>query len=305
MSQITIDGVTLNFKDSAFTGDQWEQVAGWVLNDGAQMIEENAQTATEKAKQATLSASDAAASATLAKESADEAKSAAEAMQECAPYDATKTYAVGNMVTRSGSTYRCIAACTGVLPPNAEYWLLIAQKGADGTGAGDMTKTVYDPDSKEQDVFGYADQAANAVQLALNAHAVNTDIHVTTTEKDAWNGKAEPSDIPTNLSELAEDSAHRLVSDAEKTTWGNKADKPTTKTATLLTTGWNTSTLKQTVSVDGVTASAIIIITAAPDSYIAYAEAGIRCTAQGAGTLTFTCEDTPTEALAVNVLILG
>ena len=36
MSQITIDGTTLNFKDSAFTGDQWESVAGWVLNGGGE-----------------------------------------------------------------------------------------------------------------------------------------------------------------------------------------------------------------------------------------------------------------------------
>lgn len=305
MSQITIDGTTLNFKDSAFTGDQWEQVAGWVLNEGAQMIEENAQTATEKAKRATLSAADAAASATLAKESADEAKSAAEAMQECAPYDASKIYAVGNMVTRSGSTYRCIAACTGVLPPNAEYWLLIAQKGADGNGAGDMTKTVYDPDGKEQDVFGYADQVSGAVQTALNAHATNTDIHVTVTEKNAWANKADIDDIPTGLSELSDDSTHRLVSDAEKTTWGNKADKPTTKTATLLTAGWNASTKKQTVTVTGVTSTAIIIVTPSPDSYVAYADAGVRCSAQGSGTLTFVCEDVPTEALTANILILG
>lgn len=36
MSQITIDGTTLNFKDSAFTGDQWESVADWVLNGGGE-----------------------------------------------------------------------------------------------------------------------------------------------------------------------------------------------------------------------------------------------------------------------------
>lgn len=82
-----------------------------------------------------------------------------------------------------------------------------------------------------------------------------------------------------------------------------KADKPAAKTVLLPVAGWSSNS--QTVSVAGMTASANIIVTAAPDSYMAYAEAGVHCTAQGAGTLTFACEDTPTEALTVNVLILG
>ena len=49
----------------------------------------------------------------------------------------------------------------------------------------------------------------------------------------------------------------------------------------------------------------IVNITAATDSYMAYAEAGVRCTAQGAGTLTFACETVPTANVAANVLILG
>ena len=76
-------------------------------------------------------------------------------------------------------------------------------------------------------------------------------------------------------------------------------------TATLTAAGWDADAKTQTVSVAGVTATANCIITAAPDSYMAYAEAGIRCTAQGAGTLTFACETVPTEDVAANVLILG
>lgn len=70
MSQITIGGTTLNFKDSAFTGDQWEQVASWVLNGGAEGIDANAQIATEKAAAASASAAAARNSATSAGESA-------------------------------------------------------------------------------------------------------------------------------------------------------------------------------------------------------------------------------------------
>ncbi len=39
-----------------------------------------------------------------------------------------------------------------------------------------------------------------------------------------WNNKAETSDIPTNLSELSEDTTHRTVSDTEKQRWNNKSD---------------------------------------------------------------------------------
>lgn len=76
-------------------------------------------------------------------------------------------------------------------------------------------------------------------------------------------------------------------------------------TATLTAAGWDADAKTQTVSVSKVTATVNLIITAAPDSYMAYAEAGVRCTAQGAGTLTFACETVPTTDVAANVLILG
>lgn len=47
-------------------------------------------------------------------------------------YDASKTYAVGNKVAYGGSSYLCIKPCTGIAPPSAEYWLLIAKKGDKG-----------------------------------------------------------------------------------------------------------------------------------------------------------------------------
>ena len=81
--------------------------------------------------------------------------------------------------------------------------------------------------------------------------------------------------------------------------------KPKGVSVTLPASGWNANTKTQTVSVSGVTATVNLIITAAPDSYMAYAEAGVRCTAQGSGTLTFSCETVPTADVAANVLILG
>lgn len=50
-------------------------------------------------------------------------------------YDSTKSYVAGNKVAYGGSSYLCIKPCTGIAPPNAEYWRLIASRGADGTGS--------------------------------------------------------------------------------------------------------------------------------------------------------------------------
>ena len=85
----------------------------------------------------------------------------------------------------------------------------------------------------------------------------------------------------------------------------SKADKAISRSVTLTAAGWDADTKTQTVSVTGMTAAANCIITAAPASYMAYAEAGVRCTVQASGSLTFACETVPTEDLTANVLILG
>lgn len=76
-----------------------------------------------------------------------------------------------------------------------------------------------------------------------------------------------------------------------------------TTTASLATSGWSNN--QKTVSVSGVTASNNVIVSPAPASMTAWAAAGVYCSAQGAGTLTFTCSTVPTSALTANVLILS
>lgn len=90
-------------------------------------------------------------------------------------YSATKAYTAGNKVSYQGSSYVCIQAGAGNLPTNAAYWTLIAAKGVDGKGAGDMLAATYDPTGKAQDVFAYATARAAAVQANLDAHAARTD----------------------------------------------------------------------------------------------------------------------------------
>lgn len=74
-----------------------------------------------------------------------------------------------------------------------------------------------------------------------------------------------------------------------------------TTTATIATSAWSGTTA--TVNVTGVTASNDVIVAPAPASISAWASAGIYCSAQGAGTLTFTCSTVPSEAVTANVMV--
>lgn len=97
-----------------------------------------------------------------------------------------------------------------------------------------------------------------------------------------------------------------IVADAEQAAaevLTGKQNTHKTATVTLATGSWASSA--QTVSVAGLTAIDTVIVGPAPASADAYAAAGIKCTAQSEGKLTFTCKKTPTAALAVNVVILG
>ena len=53
-------------------------------------------------------------------------------------YAGATTYAVNDNVSYNGSSYICILASTGNIPTNVTYWNLLAEKGLDGVGSGDM-----------------------------------------------------------------------------------------------------------------------------------------------------------------------
>ena len=86
----------------------------------------------------------------------------------------------------------------------------------------------------------------------------------------------------------------------------NAASPPTFTTVTLTTSGWSSNT--QTVTVSGVSAdetAQLIMPVPALASQTAYYEAGILVTGQAAKSLTFTCQNVPTEDLTVYVVIQG
>lgn len=76
-----------------------------------------------------------------------------------------------------------------------------------------------------------------------------------------------------------------------------------TATVTLSASGWSANA--QTASVADVTADSIVVVAPAPASRKAYIEADVYCSDQGNGTLTFRCENVPSEALTVNVQIIN
>lgn len=74
------------------------------------------------------------------------------------------------------------------------------------------------------------------------------------------------------------------------------------KVVNLPASGWVENV--QTVAVEGVTAEQLIIVVADPSVYSPYSECQVRCSGQAKDSLTFSCNETPTEDLVANILIL-
>lgn len=83
---------------------------------------------------------------------------------------------------------------------------------------------------------------------------------------------------------------------------GEMAVKQVNTTITLTAAGWSNSS--QTVSVTGMTATGVVLVSPDPTDQADYTSAGIICSAQAAGTLTFTCSTTPTNDIDVVVVML-
>lgn len=74
-------------------------------------------------------------------------------------------------------------------------------------------------------------------------------------------------------------------------------------TVTLAAARW--SSLAQTVNASGITSNNTVIVSPTSGSHNAYNEAGVYCSAQASGKLTFRCSEKPSVALTVNVLIIN
>lgn len=332
----------------------------------AETARANAESTRQTNETARVSAEKSRVAAETARQTAEKARNVWE------EYSAGKAYVPRNKVSFNGSSYVCTAATTGHAPTDTAYWLLIAQKGTDGNGAGDMLASVYDPKGKSQDVFAYTDQKISAHNTATDAHADKfaeylplSGGEMTGTIKTpaqnpvlaSANGKASNDNngsvlvmvdsatilqvanaasqaknqitIASSMIDIAIanpdlgcvltinpagvflDGGNGITNDKHLTT--KKYVDDTIKSAvtkahkvTLTVTGWNSSTKQQTVSVADVVAdetAQLILPMPAAASMTAYNDAGIQCTAQAAGKLTFQCETVPTAAVDVYVTI--
>lgn len=85
--------------------------------------------------------------------------------------------------------------------------------------------------------------------------------------------------------------------------WANPTGWSSTITVTLASASWSSKSI--TVSATGVTASNTVIVSPAPSNINDYALNSVYCSAQGSGTLTFSCNTEPTVDIDVNVLIMS
>lgn len=117
-----------------------------------------------------------------------------------------------------------------------------------GSGSGDMLKSTYDPNNKNADAFDMTNMIEGTLNKIFTATErtklggiasgaevnVNADWNATSGDAQILN---KPT-IPTQLSQLIDDSTHRLVTDTEKSTWNEKQN--------ALVSGTNIKTINST-----------------------------------------------------------
>ena len=86
------------------------------------------------------------------------------------------------------------------------------------------------------------------------------------------------------------------------TTGGTLAVIGVNTTITLVAADWSSNT--QTVNVTGMTATGVVFPCPIPADQADYTDAGIICSAQAAGTLTFTCDTVPSNDIDVTVVMM-
>ena len=94
-----------------------------------------------------------------------------------------------------------------------------------------------------------------------------------------------------------------LTKTADGYEWASLPAWSSTITVTLASASWSSKSI--TVSATGVTASNTVIVSPAPSNINDYATNSVYCSAQGSGTLTFSCNTEPTSDIDVNVVILS
>lgn len=152
------------------------------------------------------------------------------------------------------------------------------------------------------DYFPFYDVSASANKKTLWSNImakIRTALFGTTNGVLKANGSG-------TISAMAVDSKPTASSSNLVTSGGVKSYVDGKHSAVSVTvTGWDSSTMQADCTCSGVTASNTIIVTPAPSSYLTWSECQVRAVAQAANSITFQCEEVPSENLTANILIVG
>lgn len=243
----------------------------------AEQAVSDAAAAGGSAESAVAAAQGYAGSAQTSANSAANAASAASGHAQTANDNAllSKSYAVGGTGVRTGEN-----------TDNAKYYKEQAAQLIAQAGAGDMAKSVYDPDNVGAPVAFKSDLTS----LATTNNTTLTGVP-----------KAPTAPAGTSTVQIA---TTEFVSTAVSNAVGAIVIPPgtTSLVVTLDSSSWVNDS--QTAVALGVDQNSNVVVAPDAASAKAYAAAGILCTAQGQDTLTFTCDSVPTATLTVNVLIV-
>lgn len=151
--------------------------------------------------------------------------------------------------------------------------------------------------------------ATNAIQInASDSYITNSDANTMKIANANGNFEMMSADGTIPEARLADTTnatqGQVLTLDANNNAvWQTPSTAVTTASATLAVADWSSNT--QTITVNGVTSSNVVIVSPQPLSATDYAAAGILCTGQAANSLTFTCTATPSTAISLSIVIIG
>ena len=209
-------------------------------------------------------------------------------------YSSSTSYVKNNIVTYSGNGYICKQSCKGKTPgttAGADYWQLIASKGDKGdSGTGLTFRGTY------SSTASYTKDDA-----VTDGHAIWAALQASTGQalaEGAYWTKAIDIDVSFTAHNTAEDAHENRFSAVNS----KIEELITSKTVTLSSSGW--SDKSQTVSVSGVTSDIDIVVSPDYSSYDNWSKFSIIASAQGNGTVTFTCKTVPTTDITANMLLL-
>lgn len=161
-------------------------------------------------------------------------------------------------------------------------WYSVSRMGIDGTGAV-STVCGVDPDS------------------GGNVLLTGADIPQSSDDPTSMSTAISSKQAKITVSGLLKGNGSGGVSAAVA---GTDYQSPVRYASVILpASGWKNNS--QTINVSNVTDRSLVVIAPAPAYRKTYQEADVYCSAQGAGTLTFACEEVPGGNLNVNIQIIN